>query len=96
MFVQIMDMRTDNIDAVRRVDDEWERATEGKNTVRRRILCQDRDDPSRYLNIVFFDSYESAMQNSALPETDRLSTTLDAALDGPPIFVNLDVLEDES
>ena len=64
--------------------------------MRRRVLCQDRDDPRRYVNIVFFDSYESAMQNSALPETERLSTDMVAHLDGPPAFMNLDVIEDRS
>ena len=29
----------------------------------------DRSQPGRYFAIVFFDSYESAMENSSLPET---------------------------
>ncbi len=44
--------------------------------------------------IVFFDSYEDAMENSALPETDQLSKRLASLADAPPRFVNLDVIED--
>ena len=61
----------------------------------RRVLCQDRDNDGRYFNIVFFDSYEEAMENSALPETDRLSKKLMSFADGPPTFYNLDVIDDQ-
>ena len=36
------------------VGNEWERATEGKRTVRRRILCEDRDQPGYFFNVVLF------------------------------------------
>jgi hypothetical protein len=93
-FVQIFEVRTSHPDQLQQVGDEWEQATEGKRTARRRILCRDRNDPDRYLNIVFFDSYESAMENSALPETDALSKKLMSLVDGPPTFYNLDVVDD--
>jgi hypothetical protein len=95
-FVQIIEMRTSRPDDVRAVGDEWERATEGKRTVRRRILCRDRNDTQRYLNIVFFDSYESAMENSALAETEALSKKLMSVVDGPPTFYDLDVMDDRA
>ncbi len=72
-FVQIIEYRTSKPDEMQAVEDEWVEATEGKRTVRRRVLCQDRDNDGRYFNIVFFDSYEEAMENSAMPETDRLA-----------------------
>ncbi len=46
--------------------------------------------------IVFFDSYESAMENSNLPETQAFAESLAALLDGPPTFLDLDVVEDRS
>ena len=58
------------------------------------MLCQDRDDPGRFVNVVFFDSYESAMQNSELPVTQEFSQRMMALADGPPTFRNLDVLDD--
>jgi hypothetical protein len=93
-FIQIMQYRTSRTDDVRALADEWERATEGKRTVVRRVLCQDRDDPGQHFNIVFFDSYEAAMENSALAETDSLSKEFSKLTDGPMTFHNLDVVDD--
>jgi hypothetical protein len=93
-FVQIIEFRTTKIAEMRTVGDEWEKATEGKRKAGRRVLCQDRDNPERYFNVVFFDSYEDAMENSALPETDSFSKKMMSFADGAPTFYNLDVVED--
>lgn len=93
-FVQVIEYRSSQPDAMRKVAEEWEKATEGKRKTVRRVLCRDRDDANRFFNIVFFDSYEDAMQNSALPETDKFSATMMGFADGPPTFYNLDVEED--
>ncbi|HSS11279.1 MAG TPA: hypothetical protein VLL25_15445, partial [Acidimicrobiales bacterium] len=61
----------------------------------RRLLCEDRDTPGRYFNIVFFDSYESAMENSNLPATRDFAPRMAALAEDGPIFYNLDVLEDK-
>jgi hypothetical protein len=45
---------------------------------------------------VLFDSYEDAMQNSALPETDALSRKMLGFANGPATFYNLDVEDDRS
>jgi hypothetical protein len=95
-FVQIIEFRTSQLDEMQKVGKEWERATEGRRKARRRVLCQDRDHPGRFLNIVFFDSYEEAMQNSSLPETDTLSKKMMDLAEGPATFYNLDVEEDQS
>jgi hypothetical protein len=93
-FVQIIEFRTAQADEMRKVAEEWEQATEGKRKTVRRVLCQDHDNPGRYFNIVFFDSYEEAMQNSSLPETDALSKKMMGFAQGPPTFYNLDVQDD--
>ncbi len=95
-FVQIIEFHTSQPDEMRKVADEWEKATEGKRKAGRRVLCQDRDQPGRYFNIVFFNSYEEAMQNSSLPETDTFSKKMMGLADGPPTFYNLDVEDDRS
>ena len=95
-FVQIIEFRTSQLDDMREVEEEWERATEGKRKTTRRILCRDRDNPDRYFQVVFFDTYEDAMQNSALPETDALSTKMLGLANGPATFYNLDVIEDRT
>jgi hypothetical protein len=93
-FVQIIEFKSTQADKMRAVGEEWEQATEGKRKTRRRVMCEDRDRPGRYFNIVFFDSYEEAMANSALPETAAFSKKMMSFADGAPTFYNLDVLED--
>jgi len=94
-FVQIIDFRSSDFDGLKKSNEEWEAATEGKRTVRRQIVGRDRNDPSRYVVIVFFDSYESAMENSQLPET-QASAEQFAALTRDLSFVDLDVIEDRT
>ena len=93
-FVQIIEFRTTRMDEGRRYVEDWEKATEGKRTARRGFLCQDRNDADRYFNIVFFDSYEAAMENSKLPETQALAQQLAALTDGAPTFYDLDLVEE--
>ena len=94
MFVQIIEFETDRIDEGRKLVDEYEETTQGKRTSRRGILAKDRDKKNHYVNIVFFDDYESAMKNSELPETQRLSEQLMKIANGDPKFYNLDVIDD--
>lgn len=93
-FVQILEYRTTRPDEVRAIEQEYEQATKGRSTVRRSVVTQDRNDPSRFVIIVFFDSYESAMQNSNLPETGQMAGKITALLEGPPVFHDLDVIDD--
>jgi hypothetical protein len=95
-FIQIIEFRTSDLERARQVDDEWWRATEGKRTVRRELIAQDRSDPSRYFAVVFFDSYESAVENSGLPETQAVAEQYAKLSDGLPVFYDLDVLEDRA
>jgi hypothetical protein len=93
-FVQIIEWKSSKIDEMRAVGDEWDKATEGKRTVTRRIIAENRDDPGRFMIFAFFDSYEAAMENSNLPETDALSKKMMSLADGPPTFYNLNVVEE--
>jgi hypothetical protein len=93
-FVQIIEWKTSKIDEMRKVGDEWEAAAAGKRKVRRRVLTENRDQRGTYVNIVFFDSYEDAMENSSLPETQSFSARMMELADGPPTFYNLDVIQD--
>jgi hypothetical protein len=94
-FVQIIEFRTDKIDEMRKMGDKWEAAAGSGRSARRRLVCQDRDNPGRYFNIVFFDSYDSAMANSRLPATQDFSQRMAALATGEPTFYNLDVVEDK-
>ena len=59
-------------------------------------ICQDRAQPGHTFVIVFFDSYESAMENSELPETQELARGMGELVDGSVRFFDLDVLDDRS
>lgn len=94
-FVQIIQFNTSKIDEVRKLDEEWKAATEGKRTATRVTVASDRDNPDRHFVIAEFPSYEAAMKNNALPETAEFAGKQQALSDGPPTFYNLDVIEVE-
>jgi hypothetical protein len=93
-FVQIVAFRTSKIDEVQALEDKWEADTEGTRTARRSVLCRDRNDPQRYAAVVFFDSYESAMENNNLPATAEFAKRLADVVDGEPTFTDLEVIAD--
>jgi len=74
--------------------EEWIRASEGWRTPGRSVQTKDRDQPTTYVQIVEFPSYEAAMENSERPETARLAERLAALCDAPPTFRNLDVVRE--
>ncbi len=53
----------------------------------------DRDKADHYFLILDFDSYEEAMRNSELPETQALAADMAKLGSGPPTFHNLDVVD---
>jgi hypothetical protein len=95
-FVQVIEFKTDDIAPVKATDESWQRATEGKRTARRQMLARDHNDPDRYFALVFFDSYESAMANSKLPETQEAANKYMALTEGEPTFYDLDIIDDRS
>lgn len=90
-FVQIIEFTTTRIDEIRAMGEEYRTNTPGN--VARATFTEDRDRPNTYLNIVEFESYESAMENSDRPETAEFAAKLAALCDGEPKFYNLDVIE---
>ena len=95
-YIQVLEATTSDPDAMFAADKEWFDATEGKRTVRRSIVARDRNNPHRHVIIVFFDSYESAMENSELPETQAFAGKIAAVLDEPMVFHDLDVVQDRT
>ena len=94
-FVQIIEMTTTEIEQIRKLDDQWEAATEGKRTATRSIVTKDRDKPDTYLVIVEFPSYEAAQKNNDLPETSKFAEQI-GGLTKSQSFRNLDVLDDNA
>lgn len=91
-FVQTIEVITDRPEEVESLLNEWHAATEGRRRTRRGLLTKDRDRPNTYVQIVEFASYEEAMKNSALPETDAFARRLFSLCSSPPTFRNLDVI----
>ena len=48
-FVQIVEFTSPDLDAVRKIDAAWEKATQGKRTARRQIVTRDRKATTSYL-----------------------------------------------
>ena len=95
-FIQLVEMRTKDLDAIQKLEDDWQQATEGRRTLRKAIVGRDRTKPDRHVVIAFFDDYESAMVNSNLPETQAFGEKQFALLDAPPVFTDLDVVDERS
>ncbi|NBM20198.1 ester cyclase [Streptomyces sp. GC420] len=94
-FIQVIDCKTSKYDELNRLMDNWVEATQGKRTATHSIVGRDRSDSTHVVEIVEFPSYEEAMKNSKLPETDRIFQELVAACDEMPSFTDLDVVRDE-
>jgi hypothetical protein len=95
-FVQIIDYRTSKYDEMSKLDDEWEASAGADVTARRVVTGQDRDNPDHYVTLAFFDSYESAMENSNLPATQEYAQKMMALAEGPTTFTNLDIVDDRT
>ncbi|MFB7516933.1 ester cyclase [Streptomyces sp. NPDC056144] len=95
-FVQIIDCKTSRVDDLNRLMDQWVERTEGKRTAIHSIVGKDRSDASHVVEIVEFPSYDVAMRNSQLPETDRIFREMVALCDEMPTFTDLDVVRDEA
>lgn len=95
-FVQLIECRTSRLDEMNRLMDDWVRQTKGKRTATHAVVGTDRSDASHVVELVEFPSYEDAMRNSNLPETDRIFRGLVALCDEMPTFTDLDVVRDES
>jgi steroid delta-isomerase-like uncharacterized protein len=94
-FVQIIDYKTARFDDMNAVMDQWVEQTKGKRTAAHAVTGKDRTESNHYVEIVEFPSYEVAMQNSRLPETDKMFKEMVALCDGMPSFTDLDVVREE-
>lgn len=94
-FVQIMSYTTTHRAEMDAALVQWLEDTEDVRRARNRVLLRDRDAKDRYVEVVFFDSYEDAMHNSTLPATGELSRTFAQLVEDGFHFQNLEVVTDE-
>jgi steroid delta-isomerase-like uncharacterized protein len=93
-FVQLIDCKTSRYDDMNRLMDSWIESTQGRRTATHSLIAKDRSTDGHYVEIVEFPSYEEAMRNSKLPETDRIFQEMVALCDEMPTFTDLDVVRD--
>jgi quinol monooxygenase YgiN len=90
-FVQIVQYKTSKFDEVQKLADNFRDQTAGRRTVTRVMVGRDRDNAGQFMTIAEFPSYEEAMKNNELPETQEFSAAMMKLADGPPTFYNLDL-----
>lgn len=94
-FVQVIEYKTSHPERIDGILDRWLSETEGKRTATHALVMSDRDHPGTYMEFVEFPSFEDAMRNSALPETDKIAREMMDLCDEPPVFHNLDVMRED-
>ncbi len=94
-FVQLIECRTSRFDEMNRLMDTWVEKTGGRRTATHALVGKDRSDDSHIVEMVEFPSYEEAMRNSNLPETDEIFRGMVALCDEMPTFMDLEVVRDE-
>jgi hypothetical protein len=90
-FIQIIEYETDRPDEMMALGNENMERVGDAPPFTRVTVTQDRDNPSRYLTIVEFPSYEAAMANSEDPGTSEFAARMAALCTSGPVFHNLDV-----
>lgn len=95
-FIQVIEYETTREKEMEPLFEEFLAATEGKRTLNHEYHTQDRDRPNHYVDIVEFPSYEEAMRNSRLPETQSIAARMQELCTGETRFLNLEVKDDQT
>lgn len=93
-FVQVIEYPGADLEEVKRVNEEWKDATEGKRTAKRILLGRYREQPDRICEIVFFESHDDAERNNDLPETREYAKKLRDISPEEPRFFDLEVVDE--
>jgi quinol monooxygenase YgiN len=80
---------------LQRIQEEFvERERQNPTGWLRSIRLQNQNDPQESYNIVFFESEEKARQREQTPEQQAMVQRLQACMEGPPEFVDFNVVEE--
>ncbi len=90
-FVQIMEFESARIDELEALMRKFQEDRGDALLASKATLTEDRNRPGHYFVIVEFDSYDEAMKNSDDPATGEMAEKMNALLNGPRIFHDLDV-----
>ena len=90
-FVQVIEFRTTQLPEFQALEDRWLEEIGSDRTAQWAVTGAERGTPDRYLQIVGFPDYESAMANSKHPATSRLAEQMAEVCEGEAAFHDLDV-----
>ncbi|MFR9789540.1 ester cyclase [Streptomyces sp. MB22_4] len=93
-FVQLIECRTSRPDEMNRLMDDWIARTRGRRTATHALVGRDRSDAAHLVEVVEFPSYEDALRNAGLPETEKVFRDMAALCDESPVFMDLDVVRE--
>ncbi len=93
-FVQIIQYQTSRMDEIDAFMAQW-RERHPQMGPSRATVCQVQGKPTSYVSIVEFPSSEDAQRNNADPATQEFADFMMGVCDGPPVFLDLDVLQSE-
>jgi len=82
-------------EGLRHLLDEWRNALGSETTVTHTTLTRDHKRPGHYVAIVEFSSREEALRGGDIPRTDEMAHKVRELCEGPPRFINLEVIEEE-
>jgi len=91
-FIQIMRFRTEDVEALVRLSEQYRADTAGRSTYTSEVMGRDLDT-GEHVIIVTFPSQEAADVNNALPETAALAEQTAALTTAGPSFSNIEVIE---
>lgn len=95
-FIQILEMRTKNIDEIKALYEPWERATRGRRTLRRSLLTRDRNDPHQCGSSGSSTPTNPRWRTRTSPRPPRSPTRQPRWPTIPSPFHDLEVLDDRS
>jgi hypothetical protein len=93
-FMQIIEYTTSEPEQINKAMDDFMAETEGRRALGHGYTGRDRDKDGKYVSVVIFPSYEEAMRNNDLPETQAFAEQM-MKLSSDVTFHNLDVIRDE-
>lgn len=91
-FIQSIEFATERKDELLELLARWEADAVKNGTAQRSTTAEDRSAPGRFVTAVWFESAESAAENSNRPETGAFAEEFTALCSDGPTFREFDVV----
>lgn len=92
-FIQSIEFATDRSDEMLELMRKWSDDAIANGTAQRATMAADRSESGRYVMAVWFESAESAAENSERSETDAFAAEFSQLCTDGPTFRDFDVVE---